>query len=160
MPAELQGRARFHKICIGDPRSISSATLAQFSFMTYSSILQMLRIEKVSLLKMDVEGHEYTVLNDMFDGAAQASLPDQMLLEVHWQTLPKYGLPWAGRYMTIGEMALLAQRFYVSGYRVVARTFNRNWFACSDFTLVRFCCSEHISPFNDVLQRKRSWGNR
>lgn len=140
MPRHIKHRVRFHKICLGD----SNRTTGGLEFLTIGSIMRMLGHDALSLLKMDIEGYEYEVLYSLFrsdDSWAYARLPHQIAIELHYQAGKQArGLHWYGRYLTVGEMANLAQAFYWSGYRIVSKEVNVAWPQCSEFTLLRYRC--------------------
>ena len=140
IPQRIAKRVRFHKVCLGD----SNRTVGGQIFLTLGSIMRMLGHDSVSLLKMDIEGYEFEVLYSLFlrdDPWVYARLPHQIAIELHYQAGKRArGLHWYGRYLTVGELANLAQAFYWSGYRVVSAEVNPVWPQCAEFTMLRYVC--------------------
>ena len=140
MPDYIKKRVKFHNICVGS----SDRTVGGQEFRTLGSMMRMLGHDAVTLLKMDVEGYEYDVLYSLLrrdDQWAYARLPHQISIELHYQAGKKaIGLGWYGRYLTVGELANLAQALYWGGYRIVSSEVNPKWPQCIELTLVRYRC--------------------
>ena len=92
------------------------------------------------LLKMDVEGFEYDVINAMLS-SDQSIWPEQIMMEVHWATR-MVDAPWMPRTRTAAEIALFfGELFNHGGYVVVgSKTFPRGCQACMEVLLVRVVC--------------------
>lgn len=130
-------RIHFHALCAGegsaeDPRYQSLAALAAG-----------LGHSRVDLLKMDIEGFEYRVVEslykDVLRGApgAEQLMPLQISLEVHTQTHFSV-LPWArAPGLSAAELDALWVPLTDLGYVVVSREDNRLCEQCSEFTAVR-----------------------
>jgi hypothetical protein len=147
-PAAMRtGRVRYHQICIDAHDHIERSarirgdwkhSSGNFSFRTYSSIVQRLGLTSVSAMKMDIEGFEYNVLADMLRERS-AALPAQIAFELHWQT-QMTTLPWHHRARTAGEIALFARSLYDAGYRALSRSDKYRCPHCSEFNVVRLFC--------------------
>ncbi len=72
---------------------------------TVSAIMDLLKHEKVDLLKMDVEGAEYSILEGLKEAR---QLPEQLLVEFH------HRFPGIGKERTAASIAMLRQL----GYRI------------------------------------------
>ena len=151
VPQALRKRVTFHRWCLGEhDYELSNRGIEVNShnggghggtavFRTWETTLRTLGHKRVDLLKMDIEGYEWDVLNAMMQSSYP--LPFQITIELHLNALwNSANLWWAGRKMTAGEVALWARRFYDLGYRVVHRSDNPRWPQCAEFALVRFLC--------------------
>lgn len=137
VPGDLQDRVEYHKICLGTNTEGAAEGSTQ-KFMRLGEIMQMLGHDHITLLKMDIEGYEYSVLYEIFDEKGVA-LPEQISFELHYETqMP--GLDWWGRQATAGEIAFFARRIYEAGYRFISREDNPLCDHCTELTAVRFQC--------------------
>ena len=128
-------RIHFHALCAGegggDPRYLPLAALAA-----------LFNHSRVHLLKMDIEGFEFRVVESMFAdvlrGAANAALllPLQISLEVHAISGP-LGDFMAPPGLSAAEMDALWGPLTDLGYAVVSREDNKLCKHCSEFTVVR-----------------------
>ena len=82
-------------------------------------------------------------------------LPEQISFELHYESLfPE--LTWKPRRKTAGEMALLSERLYQAGYRIISREDNQFCKHCTELTIARFRCPKGPrSMKNKVLHRER-----
>jgi hypothetical protein len=133
-------RIHFHALCAGEGRTGDSR------YQSLAALAAGLGHSKVDLLKMDIEGFEYRVVESLYKDVlqgvtgAEQLLPLQISLEVHTQSrvesFPE--LPW-GR--APGLSAVELDAFWVPltdlGYVVVSREDNRLCKTCSEFTAVR-----------------------
>lgn len=91
---------------------------------------------------MDIEGFEFELFDEMLKDISH--LPEQISFEMHyWTHMP---VDWQKRRISSGEIAILAERLYLAGYRSISREKNPVWGHCSEFTLARFLC-----PVNNPL---------
>ena len=101
-------------------------------------------------MRLDVEGHEMSALLSLLEDerfGASSVLPRQIIAEFHYQHGNGYaGLSWAGRYLTMGELAQLAQALYRGGYRTVHRDFNPRWPQCVSSPLCGIGATAAPSP--------------
>lgn len=148
VPADLSSRVRFVRQCLG------ASTDPARRMLTYADAMAAAGIppgESPTHLKMDIEGHEYAVLEDAFSDGAGA-LPDQIALELHLATgfearyvMSKGGVrydgtlarPGARAIKSPGEVALFAQRLFAAGYLVASRRDHVVCAHCSELSLVR-----------------------
>lgn len=137
VPADIKDRVAYHKICLGTDTAAGAKGSDQ-TFLRLSEIMQMLDHNHITLLKMDIEGYEYDVYEDILSETG-IQLPEQISFELHYETqMP--GLDWFGRQRTAGELALFSQRLYEAGYRFISREDNPWCDHCTELTAVRFQC--------------------
>jgi hypothetical protein len=144
VPGFMRDRVKFHRLCLGDPKYSDPA--AGRVFLPLKDIMHKLGHRYVTLLKVDIEGFEFDLfMDDLLAGdtregsAGGRHLPEQIVFELHYQTQMKE-LSWFHREKTAGELALLAERMYLAGYRLLAREDNPYCGHCSEMTLARFLC--------------------
>lgn len=135
-PVPSSPRIHFHPLCAGDgagdPRYLPLAALAA-----------RLNHTTIHLLKMDIEGFEYRVVESLYGDAlrgvpgAALMLPMQISLEVHAASevpgLPKLAPPG----LSASEMDALWVPLTELGYVVVSREDNSRCTWCVEFTVVR-----------------------
>lgn len=132
---------RFYPYCLG-------STNAQPPYQTYEQIWNATQVHAMqqikttappTLLKMDIEGFEYDVIQSIL--SSDSSIwPEQIMMEVHWATR-MVDLPWMPRTRTAAEIALFfGGLFNFSGYIVAhSRTFD-GCEPCMEVLLVRAMC--------------------
>ena len=133
----------FYPYCIG------SNPNAQPPYLTYERIWDAIKVHATkrtkksppppTLLKMDIEGFEYDVIQSIL--SSDSSIwPEQIMMEVHWATR-MVDLPWMPRTRTAAEIALFfGGLFNFGGYIVVhSRTFT-GCEPCMEVLLVRAVC--------------------
>lgn len=91
------------------------------------------------LLKMDIEGFEYNVLETVLSGDP-TFWPEQIMMEVHWATR-MVKLPWMTRTRTAGEIAMFFGMLFNHGGYIVAnsRVFD-GCEPCMEVLLVKVLC--------------------
>lgn len=97
------------------PHCISSKTYTENgrSYMTYGDMMALTNLtSSPTLLKLDVEGFEYEVLQKML--VDNYLLPLQIQIELHWGT-KMVDVPWMLRTITSAELALFFGMMYTSG---------------------------------------------
>lgn len=82
VPAEIQSRTTFHKKCWGKNADQPD------DYLSYENLLQISGATKVTYLKIDIEGYEWSVLSGMAAAIHENSdlrynLPLQMFIEFH-----------------------------------------------------------------------------
>ena len=112
MPPAVAARARFHKLCLSRTDTIRGG----MQFVSYASLVHRLGLTRVDILRLDIEGHEYDTYLAMLEaehalrprGTPPLPLPFQLVTELHYQHGAGHeALRWAGRYLTMGELAML-----------------------------------------------------
>ena len=133
----------FYPYCISDVNKKVDGR----QYMTYSKMLEATGMKSPpSLLKMDVEGFEYDVLQQMIIEAEESGsknlLPTQISVELHYTTR-MYDLDWMTRYRQAGELTLfLGFMFRKGGYTIVHTKFNPPWDDPMEVLFVRAFCDE------------------
>jgi hypothetical protein len=142
-PQEKHDRLRFHQICLGGNSSLQhhmfpnvdpSKTNQQSSerlFLTFDQILKMQKHKKIHVLKMDIEGAEYSVFADLLKNISRSDLPYQISFESHWWNRDIYH--------AILHMSLFSQ-LWTSGYRLLQYELNIGDKSCVEWTFMRFYC--------------------
>jgi hypothetical protein len=94
IPEALRGRATFHKICIGTTDETVTAPGSgayvkkgmQLRFMRWGTFTSMIGLtEPPDVMKMDIEGYEWSVLQEMAANAPRNVLPRSISLELHYE---------------------------------------------------------------------------
>lgn len=135
---QLSPRIHFHAICLGeDDAAAKSKSLA--------SLMYQFGHKELALLKMDIEGYEYSVVETIYRLAltpgAKAILPAQISFEQHSNTgMSALSKAWGKAGLTAGDMALLWVQLTDLGYIVVSREDNPLCGSCVEFTIVRAFC--------------------
>ena len=140
-PKNSQPQLTFHNICLGEnsplqehiyPQSGKSLTkLNNTKFMKFDEILQMTKHTRIHVLKMDIEGGEYSVFADLLENSNRLELPFQISFESHWWNKDIYH--------SILHMALFEQLFQ-SGYRLLQYELNEGDRSCVEWTFLRVFC--------------------
>ena len=131
-------RLFFHYECLG--------TSSETNFFTFEQLTTKYGHEQVDLLKMDIEGYEYGVFEDIFSSADLMSAPMQILVEVHYRTSMR-GIPGAraanGKiidWKNETDLFNLNLSFLKNGYIIANRDDNIFCPSCSELTLIRILC--------------------
>jgi len=133
----------FYPYCIAD----ESKKVKGRQYMTYSKMLEATGMKTPpALLKMDVEGFEYDVLQQMIIEAEESGtkhlLPTQISVELHYTTR-MYDLDWMTRYRQAGELNIfLGFMFRKGGYTIVHTKFNFPKSDPMEVLFVRAFCDE------------------
>lgn len=154
-PNFRSGQMRFHKICLGARDDLASSggsrsdwkqnASSQYAFLTWQSIVSHLGLGAKSIvLKMDIEGFEWPVLESILGGTRRISLPAQIAMEVHYAT-QMTSLAWkkgpSGRpEKSWQELGALSRSLYDAGYRTISKVDNRQCGICMEYNLMRVFC--------------------
>jgi len=124
---------KFYPHCIG-------SNDAQPPYLPYEKIWSATQTNTPpKLLKMDVEGFEYDVINTMLS-SDQSIWPEQIMMEVHWATR-MVDIPWMPRTRTAAEIALFfGELFNHGGYIVAHSSVFPGCQPCMEVLLVRVMC--------------------
>ncbi|CAF1512799.1 unnamed protein product [Rotaria sp. Silwood1] len=136
-------RLTFHQICLGDASNLQKFMYPHNSkpksqifnnallFKSFDKILKENKHEEVHILKMDIEGGEYSVFADLLCRANGTSLPYQISFESHWWNRDIYH-------------AILHQKMFSQlwelGYRILNHEYNAGDRTCVEWTLLRVFC--------------------
>lgn len=124
---------KFYPYCIGS----EDATLP---YLPYHKLVAATLVQTApKLLKMDIEGFEYNVLETVLSGDP-TFWPEQIMMEVHWATR-MVKLPWMTRTRTAGEIAMFFGMLFNHGGYIVAnsRVFD-GCEPCMEVLLVKVLC--------------------
>lgn len=142
VPLTLPSRVFFHALCLGDEETLDA------KFHSLGSIMVQLGHTNIDLLKIDIEGFEYRLVEALFRSFLRQGdsmrLPQQLLLEQHSVTyLPANVLKWGGGSgLTSGDMAVLWINLVEMGYVLVHREDQTPCPSCTELVAVRaFCCA-------------------
>ena len=118
LPAALDPRIHFYPLCVGDSEDADSP------FRSLASLMRQLGHAQVDLLKVDIEGFEYRLVEGIFRGFLEAgwagALPMQILMEQHY--LSNEAVKWGkgnNPGLSAGEMAILWMNLSEMGYVLV-----------------------------------------
>jgi hypothetical protein len=135
----LPPRIHFHAICLGEDKTVAH-------YKSLASIMSQFGHTELALLKMDIEGYEYSVVETIYRLAmtpgAATNLPAQISFEQHSNTgITAPSKAWGpAATLTAGDMALLWVQLTDLGYVVVSRENNPLCDLCVEFTVVRAFC--------------------
>ncbi|KAI8925096.1 methyltransferase domain-containing protein [Entophlyctis helioformis] len=123
----------FHPWCVSDTNDIVDGR----QYKTLTTMMKDLDVKKIHLFKVDVEGYEFKMFKSL-EKEPLASLPKQILLEVHW------GTRWPGQQSFDQDKETwlpYATSFYRGidkmGYRIALRERNIYNDCCAEYVLVR-----------------------
>ena len=118
----------YHRLCLGGRDGGNFATWANFSKTVLGG-------RAPAVLKMDIEGYEWEVLEALTTAEARAGLPLSISLELHYRGLPG---PWADRYRSPLEIgAFMEHLFTRGGYMLVDRHDNPRCPWCTELVIAR-----------------------
>lgn len=127
-PTSVKDRVTFHKLCVGGkdgPRK---------DMVTYRGLVEAAGGKGPSYLKFDAEGFEYETFAAFFQDAKSSEMPQQIALEVHFQSA----------FFDLDEKALLAfsnMLFIKGGYVIVHRRDNVDAYTASELLFAKVSCS-------------------
>ena len=139
VPAAIQSRTRFYKLCLGARDHVDQASGRRF--VTWPSLLEAAGLTTPPThLKMDIEGYEFPVMRSIL--AANVLMPQQISMEIHFLTIQgDPTLPGSARRITAGELALFARELFdVGRYLLIDRHDNPFCGSCTEVVLKRFAC--------------------
>ena len=139
--AGLHPRVIFHKLCVG---AGDEGPL----YRALDDVMAELQHTRIDLLKMDIEGFEFPVLEALWRVPQLQLLPHQIIVEFHWRTQLNAAMPWGELQHTrdtspglgTGDLTLIWTHLSDVGYVVVSRDNNPTCLHCCEFTLVRAFC--------------------
>jgi hypothetical protein len=170
LAARGRGRVVFHPLCVSDGSSSSGGSgSGSGAYRTLRQLTRALNHTTVNLLKMDIEGYEYRVLEGLLadtmgegggseggsaGGGGLDYLPLQISFELHTRSNalqaaglndpPRAAPPPEGWYNTgglsAGDMQVFWSQLTDLGYVVAAREDNAGFQGGAEFTVVRAFC--------------------
>lgn len=150
-------RLHFHHICMAAEPVPAPKTCPKNGgwticgpMMTIQQLQTMLNHTRIDLLKMDIEGFEWPILESWptLEENDALILPFQILVEVHYKSsfLPLYSRlgrvksPETPDFATPQEHVTLQEHLLKMGYATVVRDDNSRCPHCTELTLIRFQC--------------------
>lgn len=139
-PKRTHKRLKFYPICLGEksplqkyiyPQSGKISDASNRTYISYDRLLKLTNLRNVHVLKMDIEGGEYSVFADLLKNPNRTDLPFQISFESHWWN--------ADIYHGILHMSLFSQ-LWRSGYRLLQYELNPGDPACAEWTFLRVFC--------------------
>lgn len=128
-PKRISSRVTSIKLCAGKED--------KGDFRTWNSLLQHVGLSDApAYLKMDIEGFEWGILEDLVVDGSDNLLPQQIALEMHYMT-QMTALSWHGRLRSAGEIALFGDMMYRAGYNIIDRRDNSACRSCTEILLSR-----------------------
>jgi len=137
-PREIADRAIFKSICFNvTNKNISTYENEYIPTRNMQTMMIENKVKHLSLLKMDIEGAEWSYFFDFENTPLNQSdhLPEQILLEIHWGEEFSIDLN-----ITIESLAKLVDLWYDYGYRIVDRRINPVGFCYSCYEIIRVRC--------------------
>jgi hypothetical protein len=131
IPATIGDHVTFHPICMGTADEVVDGK----QFLTWGSIAKRLHLERApTVLKMDIEGFEWTVIPAIL--REDVHLPHSFSFELHYETYVE-ALPWKGRQRTDAEIGLFMELLRDLGYLLVDRHDNAQCGCCSELVVAK-----------------------
>ena len=136
-------RLHFHQICMGEPSPLQSFIFPnngtnqndQFNstslFESFHQIVADNKHTRLHVLKMDIEGGEYSVFADLLRHPAATNLPYQISFESHWWNRDIY-------HATMHQQVFA--QLWRSGYRFLQHEDNPGDATCVEWTVMRVFC--------------------
>ena len=137
IPAILPARVTYHSICLGSDEDVTS------QYRSLGSLMREFGHSRVDLLKMDIEGFEFRVVEAMYGSFLKnggKNLPHQIAFEQHFFTGD--GLAWSNQVpgLSSGDMAVLWVDLTDMGYIHAGRKDNDRSPVCAEFSAMRAFC--------------------
>lgn len=142
-PVSTIDRLNFYKICLGDPdlllkfmfpyqqRILDIGIFNNTKFEHLDTLMKKNQHEEVHLLKMDIEGSEYSVFTSLINQSKKVNLPYQISFESHWWDRDIYH--------GILHQAMFEQLWTI-GYRILQHEYNPSDHTCVEWTMMRIFC--------------------
>ena len=136
-------RLHFHYICLGTSHKVTDVG----EFWTLDEMTSTFHHNRIDLLKVDIEGYEWPLLQSWPELDAINSpttvLPMQVLVEVHYRSqFQELSLETFADFKFATDMVSLQAHLLKMGYAVIVRDDNKRCPHCSELTLVRIRCPE------------------
>jgi Methyltransferase domain len=147
----------FHHVCLGTDNLEAPANCTGTEkcgeTWTLEKIQSQLQHDRIDLLKADIEGYEWSLLESWWDqhqleqnGTSRnvVVLPHQIMMEVHYKTqfaeLRPPGTSHRRAFKSPDDMVYFHEKLLRIGYIVIERDDNRRCPHCTELTLVRARC--------------------
>jgi hypothetical protein len=133
VPSNLQNSVFSYNKCIG-PRD---ENLDGRQFLSWTSIMTLIGATSAPIvLKMDIEGFEWTVIRSMIASSPSHLLPTSISFELHTSTIVPE-IDWSWRPRQGAEVALLMEYLMKNGYLLVDRHDNPYCPHCTELVVAR-----------------------
>lgn len=143
VPVDIADQVKLHKLCVGGTGDIRAFYRPLEELIQIGSSHSGLGNDTMPVVfKLDAEGAEFPVLNNMLATTPDYLLPQQMIIEFHLQTWYQVDFLYVLergrglRSMSVGNALDLFGNLTSRGYTIVHRADNPQDEACSELTLV------------------------
>lgn len=134
----------FHPWCISPEGKNVDNTNGQYK--TLSQTLKALRHPRIDTLKLDIDGLEYQVIEDILKGPVQ---PLQIVVEMHTEeATTKMASEANVKGKGYNEVSDLFLKMFDKGYRTISKRINTVDRACADFNLLNVDQLKEMGPNN------------
>jgi hypothetical protein len=142
-PQKKNVRLHYHEICLGEYSPLQNyiypktekvnhnRSEPQRTYLKFDQILKMKNHTRLDVLKMDIEGGEYSVFTDILGNFSRSDLPYQISFESHFWNHDIYH--------AILHISLFSQ-LWRSGYRLLQHELNEGDQSCTEWTFIRMFC--------------------
>ena len=139
LPAILPARVTYHSICLGSDEEVTS------QYRSLGSLMREFGHKRVDLLKMDIEGFEYRVVEAMYGSFLKEggkNLPLQIAFEQHFLTSGSSQPAWSNQNpgLSAGDMAVIWVDLADMGYVLTGRKDNPDCPYCTELSAMRVFC--------------------
>ena len=137
-PKTLDPRIHFAPLCVGHENSTDDPNR---KFLSLPSLTAMFNHSIIHLLKFDIEGYEFQLVESIFAAYLRRPqevdriLPFQISFEIHSLQANNGAV-----HLSTGDMSLLWTTLTDLGYSVISRENNPGCGICAEFTMVRTFC--------------------
>jgi hypothetical protein len=138
LPVTFPARVTYHSICLGSDEDVKS------QYRSLGSLMREFGHKQVDLLKMDIEGFEYRVVEAMYGSflKGETNLPLQIAFEQHFISGSLNQLAWSGKNpgLSAGDMSVIWIDLTDMGYVLTGRNDNPVCPSCSELSAMRVFC--------------------
>jgi hypothetical protein len=131
----------FKKWCLGTKtkvRNVYTKGVENAEFFSLAEIMHSLDHAHISVLKMDIEGFEWKVMEEEILRFPPDRLPEQLLFELHTEKAPSKFVPPT---LVKGKNSTVVQKLFLDlfnlGYRVFSKEINNGAPSCAEFALLK-----------------------
>ncbi|AHA56050.1 hypothetical protein EhV164_00463 [Emiliania huxleyi virus 164] len=159
VPKELQSRVRLHLICIGNPEwryvdlknggrsRLTPHANKQYVTMSWETMLKYINLPPnvaPTVLKIDCEGCELDLFNDLIKSNMHHLLPDQMSVELHYPYDPNKKSIWNKRFSELDKKypprKLAFDMHNIAGFTIIGHQYNQDAPCCQEVLFARTRC--------------------
>lgn len=139
LPAVLPYRVTYHSICLGSDEDVTSM------YRSLGSIMNEFGHARVDLLKMDIEGFEFRVVEALYASflkEGEKNLPYQISFEQHYRGLGDSTPAWSNYPLGLsaGDMSIIWVDLTDMGYILAGRNDNPQCLHCTELSAIRAFC--------------------